>query len=568
MNNTKTKRLYYYIKEYYLRKELLNMVLIILFTIILAVIVPLIPFITGKLVDNIIAKNSGFLLILVNLCTLQYSSFLLERVIQAIESISMVRVSNRIRKDFYNKIILGDYLKIKSYSDAELLERGVGDIEEIQRITFSVIPKFLQQFISGIIAFVLIYNIYPLFSILSTFIYLLALIPVRKFGNHQKSVSLERRNVDVKIKDIFLDSLRVISLIKSYGKEESHYQTFKNKNNMWSSISTKYYLANNFYRTFVRIIDALAPAIILIFGGYQVFIGNLTIGMIVTAIGLIPTISLPISTMVNTYLELKSFSFKIKKIIETLEFPDEINRECSFKKIKGISGNIVFKNISFTVNNMQILKNVSFNIREAEHVAIVGKSGSGKSTILKLLTGLISPTEGEIYFGDVNIQNIDLDILRENVVYVQHGIYIEANTIRQNLVQNKNINDELIFEISNATGFHNDINKFENYLDSKLESNGGNLSGGQLKKLGITRGLLSKGDIFFLDEITTGLDEKSRDKVFSAIRRYLKGKTCIFITHDIELAKQLDRIIEIENGSITYSKETKYVSNRELMNGV
>jgi len=213
---------------------------------------------------------------------------------------------------------------------------------------------------------------------------------------------------------------------------------------------------------------------------------------------------------------------------------------------------IKFVNVTFGYEpGFPVLKNISFTIKPKERVAIVGKNGAGKTTIAKLLLRFYDVNDGEILIGNTNIKDIDLTWLREKISYLSQEPEIFNNTIRYNISYgNQNANEIEIIKVCKIVNIHDDIIKLPFAYDTPAGEEGTKLSSGQKQKITIARNIIKNPDIFIFDELTSNIDAKSREQIFSAILNISKDKTLIYISHNLSEVLNMDRVIVIEDGKI------------------
>ncbi|NAZ25918.1 MAG: DUF1854 domain-containing protein, partial [Nanoarchaeota archaeon] len=213
---------------------------------------------------------------------------------------------------------------------------------------------------------------------------------------------------------------------------------------------------------------------------------------------------------------------------------------------------IKFVNVTFGYEpGFPVLKNISFTIKPKEKVAIVGKNGAGKTTIAKLLLRFYDVNDGEILIGNINIKDIDLKYLREKISYLSQDPEIFDNSIRYNISYgNQNINEIEIIKVCKIVNIHDDIIKLPFAYDTPAGEGGTRLSGGQKQKIAIARNIIRNPDIFIFDELTSNIDAKSREQIFSAILNISKDKTLIYVSHNLSEILNMDRVIVIEDGKI------------------
>lgn len=313
-----------------------------------------------------------------------------------------------------------------------------------------------------------------------------------------------------------------------------------------------------FFTIFAFIVDILKIIIL----GYAVLKTNLSVGSIVTIISLLSKAYEPIAIFNVEYVDYKLNKITLKKYIEFLETKDDIAL-IKGKNIQELKCNIEFKNVSFSYNKTKkIIDNLSFNIKPNSSIALVGESGSGKSTIIKLILGLIKNDEGHILIDNKELSKLNLNNLYDSITYVSQETPIFDGTLRENIVLDKNINDEEIIKILNLVNLDKFYSKQEYGLDTELGEKGIKISGGEKQRIALARLFFDKSKIIILDEATSALDNITEKEIMTNILKNLKNKTIIIIAHRLETIKDVDKIYVLKDGVIKEEGKFKELINK------
>jgi len=299
---------------------------------------------------------------------------------------------------------------------------------------------------------------------------------------------------------------------------------------------------------FGNIFYLIIVCIIMYFGGLKVLNGNITTGALIALITYLGYLSEPIQTVVNNYGTIKTIKASETRINNVY---NKAERDQGFRKINPLLPiNIIFEDVNLKKNGRVILKDINFCVQSNEFVGIVGKNGSGKSTLFNLITKLEYLSSGNIEIQDINLKDLTYESLYENVKYVfQENEFIKG-TIMDNLFfepyENIDINYiEWLFNKFDMPFLRNDFYSFQ------INEDGNNLSGGQKQRLAIIRALVFNPPILLLDEITSSLDKETEKKVLKTIKELRKGKITLFISHRLENFIDADKIIRLDNGTVT-----------------
>lgn len=253
-----------------------------------------------------------------------------------------------------------------------------------------------------------------------------------------------------------------------------------------------------------------------------------------------------------------------KRINEFLKEKPEIKNEGSITSL--IKGQIEFKNVSYTYEdtNIQALKNINFKIDSGKTLAILGKTGSGKSTILNLITRIHDIESGEITIDNNTIKSIELVHLRNNISIVPQDPFLFSDTIKNNILFGKsNALDEEIIEVAKIASVHENIANFTNKYETMLGERGITLSGGQKQRISIARAILKQAPILLLDDCLSAVDTETEEKILSNFKKIFKNKTTIIVTHRASSAKNADQIIILDEGNIIQQGTHNELINKE-----
>lgn len=476
----------------------------------------------------------------------------LKSILSSMDAVIRAKLEVGFKQDVLNTILKRNFEKVSKFHSGELMTRITSDVNIIIETLVGLIPNILSMLTKLICAVVL------LFQISKEFVYILLIggatlfILVNLFKpyikNIHKKVQESSANVRLFFKEVF-ENLIVIKIFqaeneisdKSLEFQNIRYKAQMNRRNL--SIATG---------TGFNVIFQVVYLYSLIWSAYNLYLRNITVGGLTSIVQLITQIQVPIIGLSRSFQNVFAMIGSGERIIELEniekdEIVDDVNRDILYGNIKSV----MVENIDFTYKNKQIFKNASLEVNKGEIVAVYGESGIGKSTLLKLILGIIKKDSGDIYFNlaDGNKQEIGNDT-RNMFAYVPQGKFILSGTIRENLTfVNKNITDEELneaLEVSNCKKF---IDELPDGLDTKIGERGSGLSEGQLQRLSLARALVSKAPILILDEITSSLDSKTEKEVLNNIKQ-LQNRTCIIVTHRNTISETCDKEFVIENLNI------------------
>lgn len=389
-----------------------------------------------------------------------------------------------------------------------------------------------------------IYSLLPL-PVLSIIIYYVSNI-----------INKQSTKVQAKLSDITTltqETYSGISIIKSFVKENYFTAQLEKENEDYKSRSMDLVKTNAFFSPTMLLLIGLSTIFTIYIGGQEYIAGNISKGNIlefviyvnmltwpVTAIGWVSSIIQRASasqTRINEFLSTKS---KIKNVSE---------------EITEIDGEIIFNNVSFTYpeSGINALKNVSFEVKKGETLAIVGKTGSGKSSIVNLLLRNYDANEGEILIDGKNIKNINLNHFRENVGFVPQDVFLFSDTIENNIAfgyKNKLPEKEVIEQAAKDAAIYASIIEFEKGFKTMVGERGVTLSGGQKQRISIARAIIKSPKILIFDDCLSAVDTETEDTILRNLIKIMKNKTSIIVSHRISSVRNAHHIVMIENGEL------------------
>ncbi len=307
---------------------------------------------------------------------------------------------------------------------------------------------------------------------------------------------------------------------------------------------TKIKLIHEIFFTAFGIIVAALKIVMLIYVFYS---KNLSLGEIVAIIALLGKVYEPIAIFNVEYIDYKLNKQAVKRYVKLLDIKDvsNINSGIKINKI----GNIELKNVEFSYPNKKVLKNINFTIKENETVAFVGETGSGKSTIIKIITGLIKPNKGKILIDNEDLKNIDLESYYKYLTYISQDSIIFDGTLRENIVFDKKVKDEEIEKVLELVCLKEFYDKLPDGLDTELGEKGILVSGGERQRIALARIFFDNSKIVILDEATSAMDNLIEKQVMKNLYN-LNNKTFVIIAHRLNTIKNVDNIFIVLDGNI------------------
>lgn len=460
---------------------------------------------------------------------------------------SLVDLRNEVAK----KLTFANIKHIEKNSTGDFISRLTSDISIVQMFLSSSLGDILYHpivFTIGLMYGIMLSWQMTLFSFTVIPVVIIAALflskPVERFTKKQQEL-IGKGN------EVTQDALSEIVITKSYLLEGHLFQRFKMYLEKAFDVGLKTARISALLES-AKIILHVAPQILLVlFGGYMVIMDRLTFGGLIAFMELMNIFLSPLNVLPNIINGYRKAVAALERINEIFLYPDEKLGEK--KEIRESCENVIeFENVTFSYDSERpILEDINLRIKKGEKVAIVGSSGSGKSTIVKLILGLYTPQKGEIKVFGVPIREWDIKALRERLSVVNQDVFLFPDSIYENVRYGRlEAEREEIEEACRKAYIHDFIIDEAGGYDKKIGERGVNLSGGQRQRIAIARAILKKADVFIFDEATSSLDTESENLIQSAIDEIVKEKTAIIIAHRFSTIKNVDRIIVLNDGKV------------------
>lgn len=392
-----------------------------------------------------------------------------------------------------------------------------------------------------------------MFGIAFSMILLYAMI-VLSFQKKYKQLNEQSMEDNAQLTSYLVESLNGIQTIKAYNAErKADLETEKKFVRLLKSIFHLSWVGN--VQTALKTaVEWIGGVVILWVGAICVINGEITMGQMIAFQSLLVYFLDPVKNLINLQPQMQTAVVAAERLGEILDLEAEKNPAGERKKMQpeNLFGDITFEHVKFRYGTRRlVLEDIHLTIHQGDKIAFVGESGSGKTTLSKLLLHLYKPEEGNILIDGNNIEDIQMELLREKIAYIPQETFLFCGTIMENLLLG--VDDGTVDEVIEASKMaqaHEFINELPLRYETMLEENGANLSGGQRQRLAIARAMLKKPDILILDEATSNLDAITERALDRTIQEYCKDMTTIFIAHRLSTIKDCDRIFVMEKGKI------------------
>jgi ATP-binding cassette subfamily B protein len=390
-----------------------------------------------------------------------------------------------------------------------------------------------------------IYTLIPL-PLLSLFVYKLS----KKIHTRFEKIQEKFSELTTKAQESFSG----IRVVKSYVLEKTEIKQFTKLSDEYLNRNMDKVKIQALFVPMLFLITGISVIIVVWLGGSMVIKNQLTLGEIVAFIAYLSLLIWPVIAFGWIINIIQQASASMKRLLKILDEKDDtIDTKETNTSIKSINGDIEFKNVSFKYSDKldDVIKNVSFKVKKGETLAIVGHTGSGKSTLINLIPRLFDVTEGEILIDGINIKQIPKSILRKNIGVVSQETFLFSDTLFNNIGYGlEETKPETISEVSQISQLAKDIEQFTNGYETVLGERGITLSGGQKQRASLARALAINPKILILDDSFSAVDTNTEEEILMKLKGFMKGRTSIIISHRISTVKHADNIIVLQNGNI------------------
>lgn len=475
-----------------------------------------------------------------------------------------IMVTQEIRQDVFGQIMMADWESLTEYHSGDLLNRLNNDVSTVASNVLGWIPNFVTSFIqfAATLALLVYYDAtMAVLALLSAPVTLfMSQILMRKIRTHNKKM-LE---VNSQLMSFNEETLQNIQYIKSFGLMSKYNVLFREQQIIFKNVNLEYNRFTILTSSFMSLIGIIVTGVCFGWGVYRLWSGAITYGTMTLFLQQAGNLSAAFSALVNMVPTAINALTSAGRIMSVTELPKEENAESDkaeqFIKYASAHGGaaVMVDRITFGYQNSeQVLKNASFYAEPGEIVALVGPSGEGKTTMLRILLGLLSVHEGNVWVQSGNEKMSVSPTSRKLFAYVPQGNTMMSGTIRDNLSLLKpDTSDEELWDILKTVCAESFVKNEENGLDTYLKERGGGLSEGQLQRLSIARALLCDAPILLLDEATSALDVATERRLLRNISESTRKKTCIVTTHRPSVLTMCTRVYCIDNQSVTRLDES------------
>ncbi|MAV63630.1 MAG: ABC transporter permease [Candidatus Marinimicrobia bacterium] len=549
---------------HYLLEHKLKIFLALMMMVISAAATGLHAWLVRPALDEVLIKGNKDMLFLIPFAIIIVT--LIKGLATYTHSFQMSKVAHaiiaKLQSQMFEKLM---YLNIKFYNDSKsgnLISRLINDTYYLRLAIVKSVTGVIKDVL--VIIFLLgnmFYQSWTL-TLFAFFAFPLALWPIRKIGKSIRKITYTIQSEIAVFSNVLAESIRGIKQVKSYTKENyEKNRAFETIGFIQKYFTRSAYISNRL-SPIMEFIGSLAIALSIYAGGVFVLNETMTTGQFMSFLVSLLLAYQPVKALGNLNISVQEGLAGAERIFKLLDTSDDKMESVSQKNNITLNGDIVLKNISFGYDEKNVLENININIPKNKRVALVGLSGSGKSTIANIIARFFDNYKGEILIDLKDIKQMQLKDLRSNISMVTQETILFNDTISNNIKYGKL--DASFEEIENVAKLAG-ITEFSDNLEKKLETvigeSGVKLSGGQRQRVAIARAIIKDAPILIMDEATSSLDNITEKEIYNTIKNLMKNKTILIIAHRLSTIEDSDIIYVIDKGKID-----NFGSHKDLLN--
>jgi ATP-binding cassette subfamily B multidrug efflux pump len=476
-----------------------------------------------------------------------FFTFLMRQTIIVTSRLIEFDLKNEIYQQ-YQRLSLNFYKKNRT---GDLMNRISEDVSKVRMYFGPAIMYSINMLVLFFVAIIKMYNIDPALTnytliplpVLSISIYILSRVINKRSTVVQQYLSKLTANAQ--------ETFSGISILKSYGIEYKTIKEFEELANTSKDKNIDLFKAQALFFPLMILLIGLSNILVIYIGGLRYIAGSITLGVIAEFIIYVNMLTWPVAVVGWVTSIIQQAEASQKRINEFLEHDPEIKNNCTDPT--KVSGNIEFKNVTFTYDDTDITAadNISFKIEKGKTLAILGNTGSGKSTLISLIARLYDVNSGEILIDNKNIEQLNLNNLRQSIGFVPQEAFLFSDTIKNNIkFGDKDASHNKIEEAAKNAYIHHNILDFNKGYDTFVGERGVTLSGGQKQRISIARAIIKDPEILIFDDCLSAVDTETEEIILNNLYKISKNKTTIIVSHRVSSVKNADSIIVLENGKI------------------
>ncbi len=457
-------------------------------------------------------------------------------------------IIRRFREKILENLLKLDISFFHEHRTGELISRNTNDVERLRSVVSSLIPELIRESLTiiGLVSVVIYQN--PTLAFYALVIMPLAIYPLGRLAKKMKKISKASQekisDITAKLSEIFNN----IEIIQANNATQYEHNLFKKENDRYFKLTMKSVKVSQLVSPLMETLGSIGVAVVIIVGGREVIEDTMTVGSFFSFLTALFMLYTPIKRISGLYNQMQDAVVASERIFFLLDQKPSIvgGNEPFPKSLHSIH----FKKVSLNYGQKCALKNVSFEAKKGDMIALIGDSGGGKTSLVNLLVRFYDPTQGDITINNTSIKSFDLHDLRQNIGMVTQRVYIFHDSVAANVSYGKEIDEEKVIDALKKANAYDFIHALPQGIHTLLDEFGTNLSGGQRQRIAIARAIYTNPQILILDEATSALDSNSEKKITEAIENLVKDKITFVIAHRLSTVKKADKIVLLKHGKV------------------
>lgn len=445
-----------------------------------------------------------------------------------------------------------------------LMSLFTNDLETVQDCFGWGVMMLCDALFLGGMSFYKMVALKPLLALFSLIPLACMLVAATVIGNYMEKKWETRQEAFSQLSDFSQENFSGIAVIKAFVKEGKELSAFKKLNKHNEDVNVEFVKASTILNIAITLFIESVVCVILGYGGYLVFAGSFNAGELMEFIGYFNAIIWPVMA-ISELIGMKSRGqASLRRISELLSASQDVKDRNGAKPLGNARGEIEFKNLTFAYPDSEIpsLKNVSFKIEAGENVGIVGRTGSGKTTVADLILRTYNVPDGTVFIDGNDVNDVTIESVRKNAAYVPQDNFLFSDTIENNIAfASDEVSFDAVVRSAKLADVNGNIVEFRDGYKTVLGERGVTVSGGQKQRISIARAMMKNAPVLILDDAVSAVDTETEKKILENLRLTRKGKTTILIAHRISTVKGMDKIIYLEDGAVA-----AIGTHEELMN--
>ena len=491
---------------------------------------------------------------LINLLIIVVVLYVVSALFSYLQSYFIIELSTKIsfdlRQRIMDKILYLPMEKIGENKRGDILSRMTNDIDSLQHGISQSFVQLTTAVITLVGVFIMMLSINVIMALATIVLVPIAFLVIKFITKHSQSYFLKQLEFKGSLNGQIEETFTGHDIIRAFNQEEISMEKFEKDNNSWFNNEWKSQFFSSLNGPLMNFISNFTYVVIAVLGAVFVLQKAIAVGDILAFFQYSQSFTRPIQQITRVMNQIQTAMAASERIFEFLDLDDEENP--STRKLDTINDNITFEDVSFGYSpNEKIIKNLTFEVKKGQKIAIIGETGAGKTTIVKLLMRFYDIDSGSIKIDGVDIDEYDKHSLRSHVGMVLQDSWLFSDTIKSNIrYGNLEVSDDEIVDASKQVYIDNFIRQLPDGYETTLNEDSDNISHGQKQLLTIARTIISSKEILILDEATSSVDTRTENLIQKAIDKLMENKTSFIIAHRLSTIRNADKIIVIENGEI------------------